>query len=130
MLVRLGRKLFYLLLIGAVENWRNGVEAQNLRNPAKMRFKNLADVHTAWHAKRIEQYIDACTVFEERHIGFRHNAGDNTLVSMPSGHLIADRKRSSCCNINFNHFKYAAGQFIAVLEPFELAFALFLDLKN
>src|SRR3546814_1017594 len=59
------------------------------RRPAEMRLENLADVHTAGHAQRVEDDIDRGAVREERHVLLRQDAADHALVAVAAGHLVA-----------------------------------------
>src|SRR3546814_17128204 len=54
-----------------------------------MRLENLADVHTAGHAQRVEDDIDRGAVREERHVLLRQDAADHALVAVAAGHLVA-----------------------------------------
>ena len=89
-LIRLGCELTDILFGGTIKDRRNSFKAQHLRHPAEMSFQNLTDVHSARHAKRIQQYVQSCAIFEERHIFLGHNPGDNALVAVAPGHLVAD----------------------------------------
>ena len=87
-LIRLGRKFLDIVFGRAVKHRCNGTEAQYLCHPAKMRLENLANIHSARNTQRIQQYVKAPAVFEERHVLFRHNLGDDTLVAVAAGHLV------------------------------------------
>ena len=53
---------------GAVEHRRDRLEAQLAAGPAQVRLENLADVHTAGHAQRVEQDVHRRAVVQERHV--------------------------------------------------------------
>ena len=59
-------------------------------SPPKMRFQNLADVHTARHAQGIQNDFHRRPVVEVRHILFRQDAGNYALVPVTAGHLVSD----------------------------------------
>src|SRR5216683_8006444 len=63
---------------------------QLLGSPAEVRLENLADVHTRRNAERIENNLDRSAVRHVRHVFLRHDAGDDALVAVAAGHLVAD----------------------------------------
>ena len=65
-----------------------------------MNLKDLSDVHTGRNAQRIEYDIKRSSVGKERHILYGKNAGNDTLVSVTTCHLITDGNLSLLCNIN------------------------------
>ena len=79
------------MFLGPVEDWRHGLEAELGGGVAEVGFENLAHVHTAGHAERIEQDVDRRPVREERHVLFGQDLRDHTLVAVTAGHLVADR---------------------------------------
>ncbi len=92
---------------------KTGVTASKpriLADQPEMRFEDLADVHTTRHTQRIEHDIQRRSVFEERHVLFRHDLGDHTLVTVATGHLVTDRQRSLDRDIDLGHLENAAGQ--------------------
>ena len=105
----------------AVEHRRDRLVAEHRRRPAQVRFENLADVHAARHAQRIEQDVHRRAVFEERHVFFRHDAGDNALVSVTAGHLVADRKLTLGGDVDLDHFQHAGRKLVAALHVFHAA---------
>ena len=57
-----------------------------------MRFENLTDVHSAWYAERVEHDVGRTAVGErQRHVFFRHDTRNDTLVAVATGHLVANR---------------------------------------
>ena len=66
--------------------------AERVSGPAKVRFEDLSDVHTRRHTERVEDDLDRRSIGEVRHILFRQNAGDDTLVTVTAGHLVTDRE--------------------------------------
>src|ERR1700674_4297576 len=69
--------------------------AQLLGGPAEMRLKNLADVHTRRNTERIENDLDRSAVRHVRHVFLRHDAGDDALVALAPGHLVAEQIREA-----------------------------------
>ena len=76
----------------AVEYRRGEVYTQSLRRPAQVGFENLPDVHTGRNAQRIQNDFNRRAIGQIRHVLFRNDARDHTLITVPAGHLIAHRK--------------------------------------
>jgi hypothetical protein len=92
--------------------------------PAQVRFQNLADVHTAGNAQRVEHDLHRRAVGQERHVFDRQDLGDHTLVPVTAGHLVADADHSLGGDVDLDHLQHAAAQFVAALHAVELAVAL------
>ena len=75
-----------------VEHRRDGLEAELGAGPAQVRLQNLAHVHTAGHAQRIEHDLHRRAVGQERHVFLGQDLGDHALVAVPAGHLVADAR--------------------------------------
>ena len=57
-----------LLLGGAVEDRRCGLQATLVERPAEVRLEDLADVHSARHAQRVEDDVDRRAVRQVGHV--------------------------------------------------------------
>src|SRR6266566_1821074 len=79
-----------LVLGRPVEDGGGGLLALFVERPAKVRFEDLADVHPARHAERVEDDVDGRPVRQERHVLGRQDLGDDALVAVAAGHLVAD----------------------------------------
>ena len=79
------------LFLRAVEDGGGDLDPESLRGPAEMRLEDLADVHPARHAERVEDDIDRRAIREERHVLDRKDLRDDALVAVAAGHLVADR---------------------------------------
>ena len=55
-----------------------------------MRLEDLADVHPARHAERVEDDVDGRAVGQVGHVLGRQDLGDHALVAVAAGHLVAD----------------------------------------
>jgi len=80
--------MLHLFISGAIENRRFKLDAQLLCRPAKRCFIKLANVHTTRHTKRVKHNIHRSTIRHKRHILDRQNFTNNTLVTVPSSHLV------------------------------------------
>ena len=92
--------------------------------PAQVRLEDLADVHTAGHAQRVEQDLDRRAVGQERHVLLGQDLGDDALVAVAAGHLVADRDHPLGGDVDLHHLQHAAGQLVAALQDVELAVLL------
>src|SRR5206468_6921978 len=89
---------------------------QSARRPAKVSLEDLANVHAAWNAERIEDDIDLGPVFEERHVLDRQDAADHALVTVTASHLVARLKLALHRDEHLDHLEHARREFIAGLE--------------
>ena len=54
-----------------------------------MGLEDLADVHAAGHAERVEDDVDGRAVGQEGHVLLGQDLGDHALVAVATGHLVA-----------------------------------------
>src|SRR5438445_2545919 len=99
----------------AVEDRGRDVDAEGLRRPAEMRLENLPDVHPARHAERVEHDVDRCAVRKERHVLDRKDLGDDALVAVASGHLVADADLALLGDRDADHLVDARQELVVVL---------------
>ena len=92
-----------------------------------MGFEDLPDVHARRHAERVEHDIDRRTVLQIRHVLFREDAGQDALVAVPAGHLVADLQAALDGHEHLDHLDDAGRQLVAALEPLDLAVAFLAD---
>ena len=60
-----------------------------LGDPAEVGLEHLAEVHSAGDAERVEDDVDRGSVGEERHVLDRQDLGDDALVAVTTGELVA-----------------------------------------
>src|SRR6202166_2759265 len=92
--------------------------AQLLGSPAKMRFENLAHVHTRRNAQRIEHDLHRSAVGHIRHVFLRNDARDDALVTVAAGHFVADGKLALHGDIDLDQLDDAGRQLVSLLELF------------
>ena len=68
------------------------MEAEVAAREAEVRLEQLPEVHARRHAERVQDDVHRTSVRQERHVAARQNARDDALVSVASGHLVADRQ--------------------------------------
>ena len=118
-----------LLLVRALEHRRLRVEAEQLRGPPEVGLEDLSDVHAARHAERVEHDVDRLAVGEERHVLLGDDAGNDTLVAVASGHLVADRDLALLGQIDLHELDDARGQLIRLQDAVDALFRLLLELR-
>jgi hypothetical protein len=59
------------------------------RDPPEVGLEDLADVHPARHAERVEDDVDGGAVGQVRHVLLGHDLRDHTLVPVAAGELVA-----------------------------------------
>src|ERR1700677_4164454 len=91
-----------------------------MRGPAEVRFEDLTDVHTRRHAERVENDLDRSSVGKVRHIFLRKDPGDDTLVTVASGHLVTDRELALHGDVDLDHLDDAGREFVALLHLADL----------
>ena len=62
-----------------------------MQRPAQVGLQDLADVHAAGHAQRVEDDVHGGAVRQERHVLLGQDLGHDALVAVAAGHLVADR---------------------------------------
>src|SRR5437667_433878 len=90
--------------------------AKFLGSPAEVRLEYLSNVHTRRNAERIDNDLHRSAVRHVRHVFLRHDAGDNALVAVAAGHLVADGKLALHGDVGLDQLDDARGQLIALLE--------------
>ena len=79
-----------VLFVGAVEDRRRDLPAQLVGRVAQMDLQNLPDVHTGRDAQGVQDNIQRRASRQERHVLLGQDPGDDALVTVTTGHLIAD----------------------------------------
>src|SRR3954453_23630583 len=85
-----GQLALDVVLGGAVKDRRGGLQTLVVERPPEVGLEDLADVHPARHAERVEDDVDRRAVRQERHVLGRQDLGDDALVAVAAGHLVAD----------------------------------------
>ena len=85
-----------------------------------MGLEDLADIHAARHAERIEHDVDRGAVGEERHVLRRHDLRHHALVAVAAGHLVAGLDLALHGDEDLDHLHHAGRQFVAALQLFDL----------
>src|SRR3546814_17456107 len=109
-----------------ISDWSSDVCSSDLARteagagPAEMRLQDLADIHAAWHTERIEHDIDRLAVLEVRHVLERHDLGNDALVAVTPGHLVAWLQLALHRDEHLDHLHAARRQFFAALPLLDL----------
>src|SRR5687768_14998056 len=118
-----------LTLVRSLEDRSLRIEPEQLRCPAEVRLENLTDVHTARHPERIEHDVDRASVGKERHILLGNDAGNDTLVAVASGHLVADRDLALLGHVNLDELNDARRELVGLQNAIDALFRLLLQLR-
>src|SRR5882724_180439 len=113
---RLRQEVLDVGLPCAVEDRRREVEPQGPSGPAQMRLQDLADVHAAGHAQRVQDDLDRSPVREVRHVLLGQDARDDALVAVPAGHLVADLELALHGDVDLDQLDDPGRQLVALLE--------------
>ena len=89
-------------------------------SPTEMGLQDLAHIHAARHAERIEHDVDRDAVLEIRHVLDRHDLTDHALVAVPAGHLVAGLDLALHRYEDLDHLHHAGRQLVAALELVDL----------
>src|SRR5882762_5374 len=92
--------------------------AEFLGGPSEMGLEDLADVHTGRNAQRVEHHFHGSTVGQIRHVRFRNDARDHTLVAVAAGHFVADREFSLHGDVALHQFDDPGRQLVAFSKLF------------
>src|SRR3954449_12935026 len=84
-------------------------------HPAQVRLEHLADVHTAGHTERVEDDVDRSAVLEERHVLDRQHLGDDALVAVAAGELVAVGDLALLRDVDAHQLVDTGGQLVAVV---------------
>src|SRR5208337_3239533 len=103
-------------------------KAERLSGPAEVRLENLADVHAARDAERIEDDLNRCAVRQIRHVLPWNNLGDHAFVAMAPRHLVADRQGPLDRDKDFDHLEHPGRKLVTGTEPADFPIAVSLDL--
>ena len=79
-----------------------------------MVLEQLTNVHTGRNTQGVQHNVDRGAVGQVRHILYRQNAGDNTLVTMTTGELVALLDLTLLSNEYANEFVYTRSKFVSV----------------
>ena len=75
--------------LGDWKTWQEYHSSSVLRRPAELGLHDLADVHARGDAQGIEADVQRGAVLEVGHVLRREDAGDDALVAVAAGHLVA-----------------------------------------
>src|SRR5581483_11133092 len=94
--------------------------AEAAAGPAQVRLEDLADVHAARHAQRIEHDVDVRAVLQVGHVLHRHDLRHDALVAVPAGHLVAGLDLALHGHEDLDHLHDAGRQLVAALQLVDL----------
>src|SRR2546421_2847829 len=105
---------------GAVEDRGRDLDAERAGDPAEVRLEHLAPVHAARHAEWVEHDVDRGAVRHVRHVLHRHDPGDDALVAVAAGHLVAGRDLALLGDVDPDHLVDARAELVLVVAREDL----------
>src|SRR3984885_7343769 len=84
--------------------------------PAQMCLQDLTHVHTRRNTERVENDLDRRTVGQIGHILLGKNAGNDALVPVAAGHLVAHRQLALHGDVDLDQLDHAWRQFVTLLQ--------------
>ena len=112
------------LLVDAVEDRGRHLEPERLGRDAEVRFEHLTDVHAAGYAQRVEADFHRRAIREVGHVFFRHDPGDDALVAVAAGHLVADAELALAGDVDLHLLDDAGIDLVTALHAVHGAFLL------
>ena len=100
------------------------VDAHAACGPTEVGLEDLADVHAAGNAERVEHDLDRSPVGQIGHVLFGQNPRDDAFVAVPAGHLVADGDHTLGGDVDLDHLQHAAAEFVAPFHRVEVAIAV------
>src|SRR5690606_8738030 len=98
--------------------------------PAQVGFEDLPDVHAAGHAPWVEDDVDRRAGFQIGHVLDRNDLGDDALVSVTAGHLVARLQLALHRDEDLDHLHHTRGQFVTTLQFLDLVVEALLELLH
>ncbi len=83
--------------------------------PAEVRLEDLADVHPARHAERVQENVDGAPVLEERHVLLGDDLRDDALVAVAPRELVALGDLALLRHVDADELVHAGAQVVAVV---------------
>src|SRR5690606_15820209 len=96
--------------------------AQTGGGPTQVGLEDLTDVHARRHAQRVQHHIDVGAVFQVRHVLDRQDLGDDALVPVTAGHLVARLQLALHGHEDLDHLHDARRHLVAALQLLDLVF--------
>src|SRR5579864_3828220 len=103
-----------------VEDGRGDLDAQRVRHPTQVGLEDLAQVHAARHAERVQNDVDRGAVRQVRHVLRGHDPGDHALVAVAARHLVAGRDLPLLGDVDPDHLVDAGAQLVLVVAGEDL----------
>ena len=87
---------------------------------AEVRFEHLADVHAGRNAEWVQDDVDLRAIGEERHVFDRQDLGDDALVAVTAGELVADADLALLADVHPNQLVDAGRKLVVVVAAEDL----------
>src|SRR2546427_2193408 len=104
----------------AVEDRGRDFDSEGRSDPTQVGLEDLAQVHPARHAERVEHDVDGRAVRHVGHVFGRHDPADDALIAVPSGHLVAGRDLPLLGDVDTDHLVDARAELVLVVAREDL----------
>src|SRR5690606_26392405 len=116
-----------LVLRRPLEDRRLRLEAEQLADPAEVRLQDLADVHPARHAERVQDDLDRRAVRQEGHVLLRDDPRHDPLVPVTARHLVADADLALLGDVDLDELDHARRELVRLEDLVDLVLDLLAD---
>src|SRR6266550_2091776 len=103
-----------------VEDRGRDLDPKGRSDPTQVGLEDLAQVHAARHAERVEHDVDGCAVGHVGHVFGRHDPADDALVAVTPGHLVAGRDLPLLGDVDTDHLVDAGAELVLVVAGEDL----------
>ena len=103
-------------LVCTIKYWCCDVESKCFGSQRKVDLQYLSDIHTWRYTQWVQHDVKRTSVRKERHIFYWKYTGNNTLVTMTSGHLITYRDLSLLCDVDTDCLVNSRWKFISIFS--------------
>src|SRR5581483_7351935 len=118
------------ILAGVLLEQLGDLLTEFVTRPTEVSLENLAHVHTAGNAERIQHDFHRRAVFEVRHVLVRQDSRDDALVAVTAGHLVSNAQLALHRDVDLDQLDHARRQFVALGELLFLLVDDFLEHVN
>ena len=77
-------------------------------------FQDLTNVHTRRYTQRVQHHVHRLALLVERHVFDGHDRGDNTFVTVTTGHLVTGLDTTLHRHVDLDDFQHARREIVAL----------------
>src|SRR5581483_8582870 len=107
------------VFLDAGEHRGGDLETESLGGDTEVSFQNLADIHAAGNAQRIEHDLHRRAVGEEGHVLLGYDPSHDAFVAVAAGHFIANAQFAFAGNIDLDLLDNAGVNVVAAFDAID-----------